>query len=84
MTALRVLDLFSGIGGISLGLESVRDCFYQPEYQTVAFCEIEPFCREVLKKHWPGVPVFEDVTKLNGKEIMEAVGQIDCVAGGFP
>ena len=46
---LRVLDLFSGFGGFSLGLESTGG------YETVAFCEIEPFCREVLDKHWPEV-----------------------------
>lgn len=54
---LRVLDLFSGIGGFSLGLERAG-------MKTVAFCEIDPFCRRVLKKHWPEVPVYQDVTKL--------------------
>lgn len=77
---IRVLDLFSGIGGISLGLESNRDAFYRPEFQTVAFCEINPFCREVLKKHWPGAPVFEDVTKLTAAD----VGSVDMITGGFP
>ena len=52
---LRVLDLFSGIGGFSLGLERTGG------FQTVAFCEIDPFCRKVLRKHWPDVPIFEDV-----------------------
>jgi DNA (cytosine-5)-methyltransferase 1 len=41
---LRVLDLFSGIGGFSLGLERAGG------FETVAFCEIDPFCRRVLKK----------------------------------
>jgi DNA (cytosine-5)-methyltransferase 1 len=57
MTQLRVLDLFSGIGGFSLGLERAG-------MKTVAFCEIEEFPRKVLKKHWPEVPVYQDVTKL--------------------
>ena len=40
--SLRVLDLFSGIGGFSLGLERTGG------FETVAFCEIDPFCRRVL------------------------------------
>jgi hypothetical protein len=54
---LNVLDLFSGIGGFSLGLERAG-------MRTVAFCEIEPFCRAVLAKHWPGVPIYDDVRTL--------------------
>ncbi len=71
---LRVLDLFSGIGGFSLGLERTGG------FKTVAFCEIDPFCRHVLAKHWPGVPIHEDVRKLRGEE----VGAIDVICGGFP
>lgn len=71
---LRVLDLFSGIGGFSLGLERTGG------FETVAFCEIEPFCRRVLKKHWPDVPVFGDVRELTG----EQVGSVDVICGGFP
>jgi hypothetical protein len=55
---LKVLDLFSGIGGFSLGLERTGG------FRTVAFCEIDPFCRRVLRKHWPDVPIFEDVRTL--------------------
>lgn len=55
---MRVLDLFSGIGGFSLGLERAG-------HETVAFCEIEPFCQKVLRKHWPSTPIFKDVKKLN-------------------
>jgi DNA (cytosine-5)-methyltransferase 1 len=71
---LKVLDLFSGIGGFSLGLERTGG------FKTVAFCEIDPFCRRVLAKHWPGVPIHEDVRKLKGTE----VGAIDVVCGGYP
>ena len=71
---MNVLDLFSGIGGFSLGLERAG-------MRTVAFCEIEPFCRSVLKKHWPDVPIFEDVTKLKASDINE---QVNVIAGGFP
>jgi DNA (cytosine-5)-methyltransferase 1 len=71
---LKVLDLFSGIGGFSLGLERTGG------FQTVAFCEIEPFARRVLAKHWPNVPIHEDVRKLQGAD----VGPIDVICGGFP
>lgn len=54
---MRVLDLFSGIGGFSLGLERAG-------METIAFCEIDPHCREVLKKHWPDVPIFEDIRNI--------------------
>jgi len=69
---LKVLDLFSGIGGFSLGLERTGG------FETVAFCEIDPFCQKVLNKHWPDVPVYEDVRTLNYD------GAIDVITGGFP
>jgi len=71
---MRVLDLFSGIGGFSLGLERTGG------FETVAFCEIDPFCRRVLAKHWPHVRQFDDVTKLRGED----VGPVDVICGGFP
>ena len=70
---LRVLDLFSGIGGFSLGLERAG-------MRTGAFCETDPYCRAVLKKHWPAVPCFEDVRDLHAFD----VGPVDVIAGGFP
>ena len=70
---LKALDLFSGIGGFSLGLERAG-------ITTVAFCEIDPWARRVLRKHWPDVPIYEDVTKLKGAD----VGTVDLVCGGFP
>ena len=78
MQKLRTLDLFSGIGGFSLGLERTGG------FETVAFCEIEEFPRRVLAKHWPGVPQYHDVTKLTG-DILERDGiAVDVITGGFP
>ena len=71
---MNVLDLFSGIGGFSLGLERAG-------MKTIAFCEKDKFCQKVLKKHWPDVPVFEDIAKLKGEMIHET---IDLICGGFP
>ena len=78
MNKLRVLDLFSGIGGISLGLERAGG------FETVAFCEIEDFQRKVLKKHWPEVPQYEDVTKLTGDILKRDGISVDVITGGFP
>lgn len=69
---MNVLDLFSGIGGFSLGLERAG-------MRTVAFCEVDPFCRRVLEKHWPTVPCHDDITRRE----FEA-GEADIVVGGFP
>lgn len=69
---LRVLDLFSGIGGFSLGLERAG-------METVRFVEIDPFCRRVLSKHWPNVRCDEDITTANFVE-----GEADVICGGFP
>lgn len=78
MQKLRVLDLFSGIGGFSLGLERTGG------FETVAFCEIEEFPRRVLAKHWPEVPCYHDVTKLTG-DILAGDGiAVDVITGGFP
>jgi DNA (cytosine-5)-methyltransferase 1 len=75
MKKLRVLDLFSGIGGFSLGLERTGG------FETVAFCEIEKFPRKVLAKHWPDVPCFHDVRKLTRADID---GPVDVICGGYP
>jgi len=78
MSKLRVLDLFSGIGGFSLGLERTGG------FSTVAFCEIEPFPRKVLAKHWPGVKCYEDVTKLTGDILRRDGIYPNVLTGGFP
>ena len=74
MSKLRVLDLFSGIGGFSLGLERTGG------FETVAFCEIEDYPRQVLKKHWPEVPCYHDVAVAD----FGSLGPVDLVTGGFP
>ncbi len=75
---LRVLDLFSGIGGFSLGLERTGG------FETVAFCEIEPFPRRVLAKHWPEVPCYEDVRTLTADQLAADGIAVDVICGGFP
>ena len=67
-------SLFSGIGGLDLGFERAG-------FDVRWFCEADPFCRAVLKKHWPGVPCYEDV-RLIGKEVQ--VEAVDVLIGGFP
>jgi len=68
------LDLFSGIGGFSLALEKVG-------FTTVGFCEVDPYCRLLLQKHWKGVTIHNDIKKLEAKDIREP---IDILTGGFP
>jgi DNA (cytosine-5)-methyltransferase 1 len=78
MQKLRGLDLFSGIGGISLALS--------PWVETVAYCEIEPYCQAVLLERMQSndldsAPIWDDVTTLN-REILDT--PIDIIFGGFP
>ena len=75
---MKVLDLFSGIGGFSLGLERAG-------MDTLAFCEIEEYPQKVLKKHWPDVPLFEDVRELTKEKIEDATGYVpELICGGYP
>src|SRR5690606_27634185 len=78
MSKLRVLDLFSGIGGFSLGLERTGG------FETVAFCEIEEFPRRVLAKHWPEVPCYHDVRELTADTLRRDGIAVDVICGGFP
>ena len=71
---LRLLDTFSGIGGFSYAAEHIVG-----GYQTVAFVEREPFCQKVLRKHWPEVPIFDDITTYTPER-----GSADVICGGFP
>ena len=74
---MQVLDLFSGIGGFSLGLERAG-------MKTVAFCEIDKKAQRVLRKHWPEVPIFSDVQTLTGEVLREHGISVDVICGGFP
>lgn len=78
MQKLRVLDLFSGIGGFSLGLERTGG------FETAAFCEIEEFPRRVLAKHWPDVPCYDDVRTLTAERLAADGIAVDVITGGFP
>lgn len=77
---MRALSLFSGIGGIDLAAEWAG-------IETVAFCEYADFPRKVLNKHWPNVPIFKDVKKLD-RNLLESegidIGTIKLIHGGFP
>jgi len=82
---IKVLDLFSGIGMFSYGLERTS------LYETVAFCEWDEPCRKVLNKHWPDIYCYKDVSRLEWKgylyseecETASFTG-VDVICGGFP
>ena len=67
------LDLFSGIGGFALAARWAG-------IETIGFCEIDKYAQKVLEKNFPGVPIYEDVTKLDGSEFKD----IFLITGGFP
>jgi DNA (cytosine-5)-methyltransferase 1 len=76
---LRHLDLFSGIGGFSLGLEATGG------FETVAFCDIDQYPRQVLQKHWPHVKQYEDIKELNYERLKaDGLLPIDIITGGYP
>ena len=65
--ALRMLDLFSGIGGFALAAEWV----WKDELDIVGFCEIEKYAQKVLNKNFPQVPIYKDIRKLNGEDFKD-------------
>ena len=79
MKQLTHLSLFSGIGGLDLAAEWAG-------FKTVGFCEWADYPRSILKKRWPGVPVWKDIRDLTGGGFYEATGlrTIDVLSGGFP
>ncbi len=70
---LRMLDLFSGIGGFTLAARMVGGI------ETVQFVEREAYCRRILEKHWPTVPIHDDICTFQPER-----GSADIVCGGFP
>ena len=74
---IKILDVCSGIGGFSLGLEATGG------FDTVAFCEYDEFCRKVLNKHWPDVPIYKDLKEI-GNEPTRLIQEFDLICGGIP
>ena len=76
---LKVLDLFSGLGGFSLGLERTG------HFETVAFCDNDKFSKLILDKHWKGKKVYEDVREITKEKLIaDGIELPDVVTGGFP
>ena len=71
--ALKLIDLFSGIGGFSLAAQWLGGI------ETIQFVECDPFCQRVLSKHWPTVPIHNDILTYNPSH-----GSADIICGGFP
>ena len=74
MNKLTILDTFSGIGGFSYAAEKLVGGF-----KTTQFIEIDPYCQKILKKHWPNVPIHDDIRTFTAKPF-----QYDVICGGFP
>ncbi len=76
---MKVLDLFSGIGGFSLGLESTG------HFKTIAFCDNDKFCKLILDKHWKGVKIYDNVKEISKEKFEEdGIEFPDIITGGFP
>ena len=79
MKSLKVLDTFSGIGGFALAAQMVGG------FETIAFCEIEPYCQKVLNKNFPGIPIHDDIRTLTVKSLGDrGITGIDVITGGSP
>ena len=71
---MKILDTFAGIGGFSYAAEKLIGGF-----KTTQFIEIDPFCQKVLKKHWPHVPIHDDIRTFTAEPF-----QYQVITGGFP
>jgi len=74
---MKVLSLFSGVGGFDLGLERAG-------MRTVFQCELDPHANKVLEQHWPDVPRWGDISTLTGAHVLQHAPVIDVVAWGSP
>src|SRR3954469_7162518 len=75
---LKILDLFSGIGGFSLGLERAG-------MRTAAFFEIDGVCQQVLRQHWPATRIYDDIRQLTARRLQhDGITSIDLICGGYP
>jgi DNA (cytosine-5)-methyltransferase 1 len=72
-SSLRMIDTFSGIGGFSLAARWLGGI------ETVQFVEREPYCQRILRKHWPDVPIHDDICTYEPTH-----GSADIICGGFP
>jgi len=70
---LTHIDLFSGIGGFALAAQWVG-------FETIVFCENDEYCQKVIKKHWPAVPIIQDIRDFDGTKWQGAA----LLTGGFP
>ena len=74
MKPITILDTFAGIGGFSFAADKLVGGF-----KTTQFIEINPFCQKILNKHWPNIPIHNDINTFTA-----GIGQFDCITGGFP
>ncbi|MDR0564004.1 MAG: DNA (cytosine-5-)-methyltransferase [Azoarcus sp.] len=72
-SGFSVASFFSGIGGFDIGFESAG-------FSISIQCEVEPFCQSILKRHWPNIPLHNDITRLNNHDIPKS----DVWVAGFP
>jgi DNA-cytosine methyltransferase len=79
MMTYKILDLFSGLGGFSLGLERTG------HFETAAFCDNDKFSKLILDKHWKGVKIYDDVREITKEKFKEdGIPFPDIITGGFP
>jgi DNA (cytosine-5)-methyltransferase 1 len=79
MEKYKILDLFSGLGGFSLGLERTG------HFETVAFCDNNQYSKLILDKHWKGVKIYDDVREISKEKFREdGIEFPDIITGGFP
>ena len=79
MKKLKVLDLFSGLGGFSLGLEQTG------HFETVAFCDNNKYSKLILDKHWKGIKIYDDIREITKEKFTtDGIETPDIITGGVP